>query len=107
MSNRYTVMQEEPYTIEVFYDGADVPGLRQPFWPNGEPWESAEEAEEWALQFIESIENEEAPYAPNGRGEERQPKPDPEEEIQGLDFGPLPDPIEMPDSGEVLELPAE
>lgn len=78
MSNRYTILQEHPYTIEVFYNGSDVAGLRQPFWPNGEDWESAEEAEQWAVQFIESLEDPDAPYAPAGRGEPRLPKPEPE-----------------------------
>lgn len=87
MSNRYTVEQEEPYTIEIFYDGSDVPGLRQPFWPNGEPWESAAEAEEWAIQFLDSVENEEAPYAPSGRGEPRMPKPDPNDLGPGINLG--------------------
>lgn len=88
MTNRYTVEQQEPYTIEVFYDGADIPGLRQPFWPNGQPWESAKEAEEWAIQFLQSIEDETAPYAPNGRGEPRIPKPEPEIE-QILESEPI------------------
>jgi hypothetical protein len=97
MENKYTVMTEYPYTVEVFYNGSGVPGLSQPHWPNGEPWESSEEAELWAEQFIDSIENLESPYAPSGRGEPRLPKPDPEtpEDL---------DEILDVDSDEVLEI---
>ena len=63
----------------MYYGGADVAGLFQPHWPNGDAWASAEEAAEWAEMFIESIEVEDAPFAPWGRGEERTPKPTAEE----------------------------
>lgn len=80
MANRYEVAgPEEGFAVRVFYDGADVAGLYQPYYPNGTPWDSAEEAAEWAEMFIESIEVEDAPFAPGGRGEPRTPKPTPEE----------------------------
>ena len=78
MANRYEI-EEGTHAIRVYYDGADVPGLFQPHWPNGAPWSSAEEAAEWAEMFLESIEVEDAPYAPGGPGEPRTPKPTPEE----------------------------
>jgi hypothetical protein len=78
MANRYEI-EEGTHAIRVYYDGADVPGLYQPHWPNGMPWASAEEAEEWAQLFIASIEDEAAPYAPGGPGEPGTPKPTPEE----------------------------
>lgn len=78
MSHRYEV-EEGTHAVRVYYDGADVPGLYQPDWPNGTPWESAEEASEWAEMFIESMDVEEAPFAPGGPGEERTPKPTAEE----------------------------
>jgi hypothetical protein len=78
MANRYEI-EEGTHAIRVYYDGADVPGLFQPHWPNGVAWESAEEATEWAEMFLESIEVEDAPYAPGGPGEPRTPKPTPEE----------------------------
>lgn len=80
MSNRYEIAgPEEGFAIRVYYDGADVAGLYQPYYPNGTPWESAEEADEWAQLFLASIEDENAPYAPGGRGEPGTPKPTPEE----------------------------
>jgi hypothetical protein len=78
MSNRYEI-EEGTHAIRVYYDGADVAGLFQPYWPNGTAWASAEEAAEWAEMFIESMEVEDAPFAPGGPGEERTPKPTPEE----------------------------
>ena len=78
MANRYEI-EEGTHAIRVYYDGADVPGLFQPHWPNGVAWASAEEAAEWAEMFLESIEIEDAPYAPGGPGEPRTPKPTPEE----------------------------
>lgn len=78
MANRYEI-EEGTHAIRVYYDGADVAGLYQPHWPNGVEWSSAEEAGEWALLFIASMEDETAPYAPGGPGEPGTPKPTPEE----------------------------
>jgi hypothetical protein len=78
MSNRYEI-EHGTHAIRVYYDGSDVPGLYQPDWPNGTPWESAEQAAEWAEMFIESMEDDLAPFAPGGPGEERTPKPTQEE----------------------------
>lgn len=80
MSNRYEIAgPEEGFAIRVYYDDADVAGLFQPCYPNGTPWDSAEEATAWAEMFVESVEVEDAPFAPGGRGEPRTPKPTPEE----------------------------
>ena len=78
MSNRYEI-EDGTHAIRVYYDGADVAGLYQPHWPNGEPWSSAKEAEEWAKLFLASMEDPEAPYPPGGPGEAPTPKPTPEE----------------------------
>jgi len=91
-NNRYTVSEEAPYTIEVFYDGADVPGLRQPFWPNGDEFESIEEATEWAEEFMDSFENEDAPFPRTSKDSEREPKPEPEPVVElevGLEEEPV------------------
>ena len=79
-NNRYTISEETPYTIEVFYDGADVPGLRQPFWPNGDDFESIADATEWAIEFLDSLENEDAPFPRISKDSKREPKPEPEPE---------------------------
>ena len=50
MSVRYEILSDN--TIEVFYDDATVPSLRQPHWPNGDAWEDAAEAESWAKLYI-------------------------------------------------------
>jgi hypothetical protein len=91
-NNRYTVSEEAPYTIEVFYDGSDVPGLRQPFWPNGDEFESIEEATEWAEEFMDSFENEDAPFPRISKDSEREPKPEPEPVVElevGLEEEPV------------------
>ena len=66
-------------TVEVFAEGEDVPFLRQPTWPDQSPWADAAEARTWADMFVEAAEVADAPYAPNGPGQERQPKPTPEQ----------------------------
>jgi hypothetical protein len=69
---------------EIFNDvdgqpATTVPFIRQPNWPNQTPWANADEARMWATQFVESIENESAPFPQNGPNEDRQPKPTAEE----------------------------
>lgn len=51
-----------------------TPLISQPYWPNGTPWGSYQEAESWALLCIQSIENPAAPYAPAGPGLIGEPK---------------------------------
>lgn len=77
MSNRIEILENN--TVEIFNDQQEPPFLRQPHWPNGEAWASAEQAREWAEMFVDSLENAEVPYAPNGPGQERQAKPTAEE----------------------------
>jgi hypothetical protein len=77
MSNRIEILDNN--TVEIFAEGSDVPFLRQPNWPNQSPWTDAAEARAWAEMYVESMEVADAPYAPNGPGEERQAKPTAEE----------------------------
>ena len=83
MLKRYTV-DPTTFTVEIFNDTQEQPFLRQPTWPNGAAWESAESAEEWAQLFIASIEDELAPFAPTIPGEPGQPKPTPEQIAQWI-----------------------
>ena len=46
----------------------------QPAWPSGDAWENEEEAASWAELYIDSINNKNAPLAPNSRGETGIPK---------------------------------
>lgn len=78
----YTINEEN--TIEVFGEGQDVPFLRQPNYPNGDSFDTREEAETWAQLFIEALINDEAPYAPIGKGMEGEPKPTKEEMLAML-----------------------
>jgi hypothetical protein len=77
MSHRIEILDNN--TVEIFTEGSDVPFLRQPNWPNQAPWADAAEARSWAEMYVEAIEVADAPYAPNGPGEERQAKPTPEQ----------------------------
>lgn len=81
MSHRIELVEFEgkPNTVEIFDGEAAAPFLRQPNWPNGAAWANAGEARDWAEMFIEALVDADAPYAPNGPGEERQPKPTPEQ----------------------------
>lgn len=81
MSNRIEILENN--TVEIFSDQQDVPFLRQPNWPSGDAWASAEEARGWAEMYVESMEVAEAPFAPMSPGGERKPKPT-EEEIAAM-----------------------
>lgn len=65
---RYEVTPED--VLEIYEDGADVPFVRQPNYPNGEPWESKTAAEEWAQIFIDGATGVSNLVPPNGPGEE-------------------------------------
>ena len=69
----YTISEDN--VIEVFGEGNPVPFLRQPHYPNGESFDTREEAETWAQLFIEALVNETAPHPPIGKGVEGRPKP--------------------------------
>lgn len=77
MSHRIEILDNN--TVEIFAEGSDVPFLRQPTWPDQSPWAAAAEARAWAEMFVEAIEVADAPFAPNGPGQERQAKPTPEQ----------------------------
>jgi hypothetical protein len=82
MASRYEI-EEGTHAVRVYYGDSEVAGLFQPHWPNGDSWDSAEEAEQWAQLFVASMDDPEAPFAPNARGEEGAPKPT-AEEIQAM-----------------------
>jgi hypothetical protein len=67
MTVRYE-LEEGTNAVKVFYDDATVPSLYQPHFPNGDVWEDAAEATDWAELYIASINDEDAPYAPAARG---------------------------------------
>lgn len=75
---RYEI-DSETFAVKIFYADSDVPSLFQPDYPDMTPWESVEEATEWAELYIASVEDEAAPYAPIGRGIPGEPKPTPEQ----------------------------
>jgi hypothetical protein len=77
MSVRYEILEDN--TVEVFYDDADAPSLRQPNYPGGDPFDTREEAENWAILYVESVTNPDAPYAPANKGLVGDPKPTPEQ----------------------------
>lgn len=77
MSIRIEILENN--TVELFKDGQETPFVHQPHWPNGQEWADADEARSWAEMFAEAVEVADAPFAPNGPGEERRPKPTAEE----------------------------
>lgn len=78
----YTVNDEN--TIEVFVEGQEPPMLRQPWYPNQDAFDTKEEAEIWAQLFIDALVDEDAPYAPTGKGIPGEPKPTKEEMLARL-----------------------
>lgn len=68
---RYEI--DEKNAVTVFNEGEDVPFWFQPDYPNGDSFDSKEEAETWAKLAVASHQDSE-PYAPNGKGLAGEPK---------------------------------
>ena len=64
---RYTV-DSKTFAINIFQDGEDVPFQFQPDYPNGDKFDSVEEASGWAEASIAAHSPEVMQYAPNGKG---------------------------------------
>lgn len=75
---RYTVDQTT-FAIYIFQDNEDVPFQFQPTYPNGDLFESVEEASNWAELSIAAHSPEVLFYAPNGKNLEPESKPTPAE----------------------------
>lgn len=75
---RYTV-DETTFAISIFDDGADVPFQFQPTYPNGDSFDSIEEAGFWAELSIAAHSPDVSLYAPNGKNLEPESKPTPSE----------------------------
>jgi hypothetical protein len=73
MTARYELDADN--AVKVFYPDSDVASLYQPNWPNGDAWADAAEAVAWAVLYLASINDEDAPYAPGARGEIGRAKP--------------------------------
>lgn len=78
------------------YDGINPePFWFQPHYPNGDSFDTKEEAETWAKLAVASHTEETAPFPPNGKGLEGLPKPTKEEiarariQAMGLDLPTL------------------
>lgn len=65
---------DSDFAVSIFDDGADVPFLFQPHYPNGDSFDSVDEAQKWADLQIASITDSKAPYAPAGKGLAGEPK---------------------------------
>jgi hypothetical protein len=78
----YTISEDN--TIEVFGEGETVPFLRQPSYPNGDSFDTYEEAEAWVQLFLEALLDEDAPFAPIGKGLTGRPKPTKKETLEIL-----------------------
>ena len=80
----YTYTVNDANTVEVFVEGQEAPMLRQPHYPNQDAFGTKAEAEEWAQLFIASMEDEDAPFAPAGKGIAGEPKPTKEQILEYL-----------------------
>lgn len=56
------------YAIKIFNDGEDIPFQFQPDYPNGDKFDSVEEANTWAEAAIAAHSPDCSVYAPNGKG---------------------------------------
>ena len=77
MAHRIEILPD--HSIKIFKDEESVPFLHQTCFPNGDVWESAAEAQEWAEMFVETLEDQNALLPPFGRGAERTARPQPTE----------------------------
>jgi hypothetical protein len=59
---------------EVFVEGNEIPIIRQPYFPNGDPFISDEEAYSWAEQQIEYMTDPTSLCPQSERGGERKPR---------------------------------
>ena len=76
---RYEIDDNDNFTISCWQDDIPDPFLLQPHWPNGELFASHAEAEQWITEKLEEIEDPTAPYATDGPGLSRFPRPTAEE----------------------------
>jgi hypothetical protein len=65
MSYRYTV--DENFAVRVFNGSETVPFWFQPEYPNGDSFDSTEEATTWAEHAVASMDGV-SPFPPNGKG---------------------------------------
>ena len=65
---------DENFAIRFYNEGDSIPFQFQPDYPNLDPFDSREEAEEWAKLSIAAFEDGQ-PYAPNGKGLPGEAKP--------------------------------
>lgn len=70
----YSYQIDENNGISFFKEGSESAFQYFSNYPNGDLFETAEEAAEWAELFIASITDENAPYPPVGKGIEGLPK---------------------------------
>lgn len=45
-------VNDETFLVEIFSPIQEEPFIYQPDWPNGDPFESVEDATEWAEEFV-------------------------------------------------------
>lgn len=74
---RYEINQDN--VVEMWDDINPEPFLYQPHYPNGDSFDSKEEAEIWAKYKLEELTIAEAPEAPLGKNLPATPKPTKEE----------------------------
>ena len=66
MATNKTYTIDENFAIKIFDNGSDVPFLYQPGYPNGDTFDSKNEAEIWAKLAIAAFEPDQ-PFAPIGK----------------------------------------
>lgn len=74
-------IDNENFTVRVYDEINAEPFLLQPHYPNGDSFDSYEEAENWAKETIKSFDPDYGFYAPNGKDLPGLAKPTPEEII--------------------------
>lgn len=71
---RYEI-DSETFAISIYQDGAEKPFWFQPDYPNGDKFDTYEEAETWAELAIKSQDEKYGFTPPDGKGLPENPKP--------------------------------
>lgn len=94
-------IDKETFAVSIFQDNQDFPFWYQPDYPNGDKFDSFEEAKTWAELAVKSQDENYGFTPPNGKGLPENPKPT-EKEILLAKLNRLG--LSVPELKKILEL---
>jgi hypothetical protein len=79
---RYEIDENDGFAIRILHNGAELPVIFQPDWPDGTPWASKEEASAWAELKIGEFDINHTIRAGSSPSEPSKPRPTKAEEVE-------------------------